>query len=61
MARATAMENVPDGKPHIFIKLGSQNKRGQKSFNYNGPPISYPLEAVFEVYDKEGKKRNYQV
>ncbi len=64
MALATVMEDVPDGKPHIFIKLGSQRKLGQKSFNYNGPPISYPLKAVFEVCENEGDKKGtvkYQV
>ncbi len=39
-----------DDKPHVVIKLGAQRKRGGKTFNYNGPAISDPLHAVFEVH-----------
>jgi len=51
------MEEVPDGKPYILLKLGAQRKRGEKSFTYNGPPISYPVEALFEVCEDEGDKK----
>ncbi len=57
MVKAKAMKDVPDSKSHIFIKLDNQHKRGQKSFNYNGPTIIYPVEVVFEVYDKEGEQK----
>jgi hypothetical protein len=45
-----------DDKPHVVIKLGAQRKRGGKTFNYNGPAISDPLHAVFEVHQIYNKR-----
>ena len=52
MAEETNMKivgDVHDGQPYVLIKVGEQRKRSGKYFKYNDQPLTYPVNANFEI------------